>query len=93
LVNSAIYREAFASCAYVSGDETGYWRSLRLLTEYLEQHSEAILKGKSVIKGDKMKQIWINSCTVMSGVCLALAVSGCISVPNSPTPRFDMLQP
>jgi paraquat-inducible protein B len=27
-------------------------RSLRLLTEYLEQHPEAILKGKSVIKGE-----------------------------------------
>ena len=27
-------------------------RSLRLLTEYFEQHPEAILKGKSVIKGE-----------------------------------------
>lgn len=27
-------------------------RSMRLLTEYLEQHPEAILKGKSVIKGE-----------------------------------------
>ena len=27
-------------------------RSLRLLTEYLEQHPEAILKGKPVIKGE-----------------------------------------
>jgi hypothetical protein len=27
-------------------------RSLRLLTEYLEQYPEAILKGKSVIKGE-----------------------------------------
>lgn len=27
-------------------------RSLRLLTEYLEQHPEAILRGKSVIKGE-----------------------------------------
>lgn len=39
-----------------------------------------------------MKQIGINSCTVMSGVCLALVLSGCISVPNSPTPRFYALQ-
>jgi paraquat-inducible protein B len=27
-------------------------RSFRLLTEYLEQHPEAILKGKSVLKGE-----------------------------------------
>jgi hypothetical protein len=27
-------------------------RSLRLLAEYLEQHPEAILKGKPVIKGE-----------------------------------------
>ena len=39
-----------------------------------------------------MKQIGINSCTVMCGVCLALVLSGCISVPNSPTPRFYVLQ-
>ena len=39
-----------------------------------------------------MKQSEINSCMVMSGVCLALALSGCISVPNSPTPRFYVLQ-
>jgi uncharacterized lipoprotein YmbA len=31
-----------------------------------------------------MKQIWI--------VCLALALSGCISIPNSPAPRFYMLR-
>ena len=39
-----------------------------------------------------MKQIGINSCMVASGVCLALVLSGCISVPNSPTPRFYALQ-
>ncbi len=47
-----------------------------------------------------MKQIGINgsaisslrSCMVMSVVCLILALSGCISVPNSPTPRFYMLR-
>jgi len=39
-----------------------------------------------------MKKIGINTCTVMSGVCLALVLSGCISVQNSPTPRFYMLQ-
>ncbi|MCE5339507.1 MAG: PqiC family protein [Planctomycetaceae bacterium] len=36
-----------------------------------------------------MKQIVIHSCVVM---CLALVLSGCMSVPNSPTPRFYMLQ-
>jgi uncharacterized lipoprotein YmbA len=30
--------------------------------------------------------------TLMSGLCLALVLSGCISVPNSPTPRFYVLQ-
>jgi uncharacterized lipoprotein YmbA len=39
-----------------------------------------------------MKQIGNKSCAVMSGVCLALALSGCISVSNSPTPRFYVLQ-
>ena len=39
-----------------------------------------------------MKQIGVNSCTVMSGVCLVFVLSGCISVQNSPTPRFYMLQ-
>jgi uncharacterized lipoprotein YmbA len=39
-----------------------------------------------------MKQIGINYCAVMSVVCLALALNGCISVPNSPTPRFYMLR-
>ncbi|MFA5363274.1 MAG: PqiC family protein [Candidatus Omnitrophota bacterium] len=47
-----------------------------------------------------MKQIVINDLKspplsfrmVMSGVCLTLALSGCISVSNSPTPRFYMLQ-
>ncbi len=38
-----------------------------------------------------MKRIRINSCRVMSGVCLVLVLSGCISVQNSPTPRFYML--
>jgi len=39
-----------------------------------------------------MKRIGINSYTVMAGVCLVLVLSGCISVPNSPTPRFYVLQ-
>jgi len=45
---------------------------------------------------NKIRQIRINgflsSCMVISGLCLALALNGCISVPNSPTPRFYMLQ-
>jgi uncharacterized lipoprotein YmbA len=39
-----------------------------------------------------MKQIIIRSCAVMGVVCLALVLSSCMSVPNSPTPRFYMLQ-
>jgi uncharacterized lipoprotein YmbA len=39
-----------------------------------------------------MKQIVIHSCAVMGVVCLALVLSGCLSVSNSPTPRFYMLQ-
>jgi uncharacterized lipoprotein YmbA len=39
-----------------------------------------------------MKQTRINPCMVISGLWLALALSGCISIPNSPTPRFYMLQ-
>lgn len=35
-----------------------------------------------------MKQIWI----MISSVCAALALSGCISASDSPTPRFYMLQ-
>ncbi len=38
-----------------------------------------------------MKQSVVNSCAVMS-MGFALVLSGCISVPNSPTPRFYMLQ-
>ena len=39
-----------------------------------------------------MKQIGIRSCAVMGVACLALVLSSCMSVPNSPTPRFYMLQ-
>jgi uncharacterized lipoprotein YmbA len=38
-----------------------------------------------------MRKIGHNYCTVMSGVCLVLVLSGCISVSNSPTPRFYVL--
>ena len=38
-----------------------------------------------------MKQIGINSYARISGVCLALFLSGCISVANSPTPQFYVL--
>ena len=39
-----------------------------------------------------MRQSGINPCVVISGVCFVLLLSGCISVANSPTPRFYMLQ-
>lgn len=39
-----------------------------------------------------MKKIGINSFAVMGGVCFVLVLSGCISVQNSPAPRFYMLQ-
>ena len=39
-----------------------------------------------------MKQVVIRSCAVMGVACLALVLNGCMSVPNSPTPRFYMLQ-
>ena len=39
-----------------------------------------------------MKKIGINSRMIMGGVCLALVLSGCISVSNSPAPRFYLLQ-
>jgi uncharacterized lipoprotein YmbA len=38
-----------------------------------------------------MKQFIINFCKVASGVCLALILSGCLSIKNSPTPRFYVL--
>jgi len=38
-----------------------------------------------------MKQINIKSCLWSTGFCFALIVSGCISIPNSPTPRFYAL--
>jgi uncharacterized lipoprotein YmbA len=39
-----------------------------------------------------MKQIIIRYCTVTGVACLALVLSSCMSVPNSPTPWFYMLQ-
>ena len=38
-----------------------------------------------------MRQNRIKSYFGLAGVCLALIVSGCISIPNSPTPRFYSL--
>lgn len=38
-----------------------------------------------------MKQIKIKYCLGLSAVCLALGLSGCISIPNSSTPRFYAL--
>jgi uncharacterized lipoprotein YmbA len=39
-----------------------------------------------------MKQFRIHSYKAIGCVCLALALSGCISAQNSPTPRFYVLQ-
>lgn len=39
-----------------------------------------------------MKHIGLHSSTIMSGACLALILSACVSVPNSPTPRFYLLE-
>jgi len=39
-----------------------------------------------------MEQIRISSCRIMSGACLALFLSGCISISSSPTPHFYKLQ-
>jgi uncharacterized protein len=38
-----------------------------------------------------MKQIKIKYCLGLSAVCVALFLGGCISIPNSPTPRFYAL--
>ena len=38
-----------------------------------------------------MKQNKIKLCFGLTGACLALIVSGCLSIPNSPTPRFYAL--
>ena len=38
-----------------------------------------------------MKKIGINFCGGISWLCLVLVLSGCISVQNSPTPRFYVL--
>ena len=38
-----------------------------------------------------MKRINIKSCLMVGIACFALGLSGCISIPNSPTPRFYAL--
>ena len=40
-----------------------------------------------------MKRINIKSCLMVGIACFALGLSGCISIPNSPTPRFYTLTP
>jgi len=40
-----------------------------------------------------MKRIDIKSCLKVGIVCFAFGLSGCISIPNSPTPRFYALTP
>lgn len=39
-----------------------------------------------------MNQMRIKPCLGFMGICLSLIVSGCVSIPTSPTPRFYMLQ-
>lgn len=52
LVNSSDLQRSLYELPDTLHETKQTMRSLRLLTEYLEQHPEAILKGKSVIKGE-----------------------------------------
>jgi len=52
LVNSSDLQRSLYELRNTLQETKQGMRSLRLLTEYLEQHPEAILKGKSVIKGE-----------------------------------------
>jgi paraquat-inducible protein B len=52
LVNSDDLQKSFYELRNTLLETQQAMRSVRLLTEYLEQHPEAILKGKSVIKGE-----------------------------------------
>lgn len=52
LVNSEELQESFSELKNTLKEVTQAARSLRLLTEYLEQHPEALLKGKTVPKGE-----------------------------------------
>jgi len=52
LVNSSDLQKSLYELPNTFQETKQTMRSLRLLSEYLEQHPEAILKGKSVIKGE-----------------------------------------
>lgn len=52
LVNSSDLQRSLYELRNTLQETKQVMRSLRLLTEYLEQYPEAILKGKSVIKGE-----------------------------------------
>jgi paraquat-inducible protein B len=52
LVNSTDLQRSLYELQNTLQETKQAMRSLRLLTEYLEQHPEAILKGKSAIKGE-----------------------------------------
>jgi paraquat-inducible protein B len=52
LVNSSDLQRSIYELQDTLHETKQAMRSLRLLTEYLEQHPEAVLKGKSVIKGE-----------------------------------------
>ncbi len=40
-----------------------------------------------------MKQMTIKKCVALCAVCLTVLLSGCLSIPTSPTPRFYALSP
>jgi len=52
LVNSSDLQKSLYELRNTFQETKQAMRSLRLFTEYLEQHPEAILKGKSIIKGE-----------------------------------------
>ena len=52
LVNSSDLQRSLYELLNTFQETQQAMRSVRLLTEYLEEHPEAILKGKSVIKGE-----------------------------------------
>jgi paraquat-inducible protein B len=52
LVNSGDLQKSIYALQDTLHETKRAMRSLRLLTEYLEQHPEAVLKGKPVIKGE-----------------------------------------
>lgn len=52
LVNSEGVQESFSELSGTLREVKGSARSFHLLTDYLEEHPEALLKGKSISKGE-----------------------------------------